>query len=199
MPTAPRPYACGLTRFACQTAVQEKDKKDRQSRRPAWSSLTGHKWSSLGWPSGLQEQEAATTCLAHCGMDQPATTGETPHPPSTTLQSKFMKPGVAKSLSRFAQPTYLTHSLEFQDRGAVLSAARHSGLSRRRSVPRQRRSVRRSRISCRTSAQEQRRRASARIRLRFPTGRGLVIEREAGVSQVFGMRHHSPWLCARPV
>lgn len=23
-----------------------------QSPRPAWSSLGGHKWSSLGWPSG---------------------------------------------------------------------------------------------------------------------------------------------------
>ena len=29
-----------------------KRQKDRQSRGPAWSSLTGHKWSSLGWPSG---------------------------------------------------------------------------------------------------------------------------------------------------
>lgn len=50
-------FAFGLTRFACQTAVQEKAEKDRQSPRPAWRSLPGHKWGSLRWPSGVRTME----------------------------------------------------------------------------------------------------------------------------------------------
>lgn len=48
----------------------------------------------------LQEQEPATPRLAHRGMDPPATTGRTPRPQSPTLHSKFMTPGVAKTLTR---------------------------------------------------------------------------------------------------
>ena len=35
-----------------QKSIPKHPLQTPKSDRPAWSSLTGHKWSSLGWPSG---------------------------------------------------------------------------------------------------------------------------------------------------
>jgi Fic family protein len=64
-----------------------------------------------GWTSFFLEGVAAAASDAERGIiamsslvatDQPATTRETSRPQSSTLHSEFMKPGVAKSLTRSA-------------------------------------------------------------------------------------------------
>jgi transposase InsO family protein len=76
----------------------------RHARHPA-----GHTGRRVpGAPQSVQEQKPATARLAHRSMDQPATTGETPRPYATTLHSKFMMPGVAKSLTRSGRRSALS-------------------------------------------------------------------------------------------
>ena len=52
--------------------------------------------------AGRLSPEAATARNAHRTVDQPALKGAPNHQQPTTLHSKFMKPGVAKSLTRSA-------------------------------------------------------------------------------------------------
>ena len=50
----------------------------------------------------IQGRPSKPANLAHCCLDQPPTSAKECHPNSTTLHSKFMKQGVARSLTRSA-------------------------------------------------------------------------------------------------